>query len=176
MKPKIRSWSLLVAVLAAGSSIAEVAPTFASDTERKDSAEKSLNEMRAALKGVLKLLEEARDDKDLLKLSCVNEKLTQVKGLLKVSEQAEVELGEAVARKEKDIAEHNSIKISIARERIEQLRLEAEQCIGQLAYVIDEKTIVEVVSPEGLPTDDPTVVSPPAPPVTRPPPASPEKP
>ena len=47
---------------------------------------------------VLKSLEEARSEKDVLKLNCVNEKLTQIKGLLRVVQQSDVSLQEAVAK------------------------------------------------------------------------------
>ena len=43
-------------------------------------------------------------------------------------------------------------KIAIARGKADQLRAEAEECIGQLAFVVDEKTSVEVQQPEDLPT------------------------
>jgi hypothetical protein len=56
---------------------------------------------------------------------------------------------------------------------VEQLRGEAEQCIGQLAFRTDENLTVEVEVPSGLPTEDPTNPPPPQPPSDRPPPASP---
>src|SRR5450432_4101296 len=57
-------------------------------------------QMRATLKVVLGKLEEARNTKDVVKLNCVNEKLTQVKGLLRISEQSDVALQEAVSQGE----------------------------------------------------------------------------
>ncbi|HEX4620056.1 MAG TPA: hypothetical protein VH208_00690, partial [Myxococcaceae bacterium] len=132
-----------------------------------------LQRMREVLKDVLGKLEEARNTKDVVKLNCVNEKLTQIKGLLRISEQADVSLQEAVAKKEASSAEHEYIKVTIARQKVDQLRAEAEECIGQLAFRTDENLTVEVETPQDLPQTD--VTHPQAlPPVTvRPPPASP---
>jgi hypothetical protein len=128
--------------------------------------------MRQVLKDVLGKLEEARNTKDVVKLNCVNEKLTQIKGFLRVSEQADVALQESVAKRESSSAEHEFMKVTIARQKVEQLRAEAEECIGQLAFRTDEQAVVEVEVPEGLPSDDPTKAVPPPQVVVRPPPAS----
>lgn len=130
-----------------------------------------LVQMRAALKAVIGKLEEARASKDVVKLNCVNDKLTNVKGLLRISEQADVALQEAVAKQEDQAANHEFTKVTIARGKVEQLKSEAEQCVGMLAFETGE-TQVTVEEPE-LPQTDPTQTPPPGPVVTRPPPASP---
>jgi hypothetical protein len=146
------------------------------DAEKVEKASDHVVKMKAAMKGVLRRVEDARNEKDVVKLNCVNEKLTQVKGLLKVAEQADVALSESIARKD-DSADTEFQKISMARAKIEQLRSEADQCIGQLAYVVDSETSVEVEQPENLPSLDVTRRQPPpepvvSPPVVRKPPAS----
>jgi hypothetical protein len=84
-----------------------------------------------------------------------------------------VQLQEAVARKETATAEHEFTKVTIARSKVEQLRAEAEQCIGQLAFRTDENLTVEVDVPDYLPPGDPTQMPQPTPIDSRPPPASP---
>ncbi|RMG16514.1 MAG: hypothetical protein D6729_10770 [Deltaproteobacteria bacterium] len=143
-----------------------------SPKEMVDKAELYVEEMREILKEVLRVLEDAREEKDLVKLNCVNEKLTQVKGLLRVSENSLIGLQEAVAKQDPDEAQHQYAKIAIARENSSKLRAEAEECIGQLAFVIDEDTIVDVEIPEDLP-DQVSEYQPPAPVIVRPPAASP---
>lgn len=142
------------------------------DPEKIRRSGEALARMREILKDVLAKLEEARNTRDVVKLNCVNEKLTQIKGLLRISEQADVAMQEAIAKAESQSAEHEFTKVMIARQKVEQLRTEAEECIGQLAFRTDENLLVEVEEPEGLP-EDPT--QPPAiPPMTAsPPPASP---
>ena len=147
--------------------------TDLSDQEKVEKAREHIDRMRSVLSEVLKKLEEARDSKDVIKLNCVNEKLTQVKGLLKISENADIALEEAVAKRESDTAEHEYTKIVIARQKVDQLRTEAEECIGEVVIGLDDDTIVEVEEPEGLPETDPTTDPPLPPTVVRPPPASP---
>jgi hypothetical protein len=139
-----------------------------SDKEKLSRSDDSVAQMQKMLREVLDRLEEARKERDLVKLNCINEKLTQVKALLRIAEQSYVGLQEAIARAANDNAEHEFAKIEIARQRVAELRAEAEQCIGQLAYVVDEKTVVTVEAPEGLPdattnppAAEPVVVNPP---------------
>lgn len=108
--------------------------------------------VKGALKQVLGRVEEARNEKDIVKLNCVNEKLAQIKQILNVAEGAEVALQEAVAKSDAG-ADSEYSKIAIARGKADQLRAEAEECIGQLAFVVDEKTSVEVQQPEDLPPE-----------------------
>ncbi|MBL9039209.1 MAG: hypothetical protein JNG84_11885 [Archangium sp.] len=118
----------------------------------------AITRMRSDLKDVLAKLEEARGSKDVVKLTCVNEKNTQIKGLLRISEAADVALQEAVARNESGEAAHEYTKVTIAQTKVQQLRAEAEQCMGQLAFRVDEDMNVEVVTPDYLPKYDPTLL------------------
>jgi hypothetical protein len=146
------------------------------DAEKLEKSADSLNRMKSALRSVLTRVEEARNEKDVVKLNCVNEKLTQIKGLLKVAEQSDIALHEAISTKDAG-AESEFAKIGIARSKVDGLKNDAEQCIGQLAYIVDEKTTVEVQQPAGLPnrggdTRGGPRAPPAPPPVVRPRPAS----
>lgn len=145
-----------------------------SDSEKVEKTREYVDAMRNVLSDVFKKLEEARASNDVIKLNCVNIALTQVKGLLKVAETASVSLEEAVAKREKDAAEHEFTKITIAKQQTDQLRTDAEACVGDVGADAQGETDVEVEEPEGLPAgtnvslDKPFVPS-----VVRPPPASP---
>jgi hypothetical protein len=157
-------------------SVPEAAPAVKAesipDSEKLQRSSEYLVQMRQALKDVLKKLEEARASKDVVKLNCVNEKLTNIKGLLRISEQADISLQEAVAKKEEQGAEHEFTKVTIARQKIEQLKAESEQCVGQLAFETGPTEVI-VEYPTDLPGGDTTKNPPPPPVVNRPPPASP---
>lgn len=143
------------------------------DPEKVTRSSKALGAMREALREVLARLEEARRARDVVQLNCVNEKLAQVKGLLRIAEQADVALQEALARKESSVLEREYSRVMIASKKVSQLRAETEACLGELAFRTDENLLVEVEEPEGLSKDDPTRPPPPTPPIIRPPPASP---
>lgn len=176
--------AFLAVLVVAGFALAQAPATPPAASEQTDASKvpdpekikvsaESLTKMRSALKDVLAKLEEARSSKDVVKLNCVNEKLTQIKGLLRISEQSDVQLQESVAKRETGTAEHEFTKVTIARSKVDQLRAEAEECIGQLAFRTDENLSVEVELPEYLPPGDLTATPPYTPIDARPPPASP---
>src|SRR5206468_4114317 len=84
-----------------------------SDGEKVRRSNDAVTRMRSVLKDVLGKLEEARNTRDVVKLNCVNEKLTQIKGLLRISEQSDVAMQEAIAKSEKPSADHEFTKVSI---------------------------------------------------------------
>lgn len=143
-----------------------------SDQEKVSRANEYLKEMRQALKNVLAKLEEARSTKDVVKLNCVNEKLTNIKGLMRISEQSDITLQEAIGKREDAGAEHEFSKLTIARQKVQVLRTEAEQCVGLLAFETGPTEVV-VEEPRDLPQLDPTQTPAPAPVVSRAPSASP---
>jgi hypothetical protein len=173
--------------LLASSAGAQISPgqNVTSDADKLEASADHIARMKASLKQVLGRVEEARNEKDVVKLNCANEKLTQIKALLRVAEQADIALHEAVSNRDAG-AEAEFSKVAIARAKIDALRGEADQCIGQLAYIVDEKTTVEVQQPSNLPEGAADAElfrgesrrGPPfpVPPVVRPPPASPHYP
>ncbi|MFL5319061.1 MAG: hypothetical protein ACJ790_05345 [Myxococcaceae bacterium] len=151
----------------------EEKPSEVPDREKLTRSAEALTRMRDVLRETLQKVEEARNTKDVVKLNCVNEKLTQIKGLLRISEQADVALQEAIAKGEAAAADHEFTKVTIARQKVEQQMTEAEECIGQLAFRTDEQQQIEVQEPSYLPDDDPSNPETPTFVITRPPPASP---
>lgn len=114
---------------------------------------KSLTRMRELLTQAYKHLEEARNEKDVVKLTCVNTKLTRLKGLLKIAEQADVAMQEGVARRDSETADHEFEKIILAHRKVEQLLAEIEACVGELAvYAGDTEVELEL---QGVPKEDP---------------------
>ncbi len=144
-----------------------------SDKDKVDTAEKNLNEMRKILTDVLKILKESRDQKDVIKMNCVNEKLINTKGLIRISEQADIVLQEAVTKGEKDSSTHEFQKIAIAHQKIKILKTEAEQCVGELAFAVGKTTVEVEIDKDMVPENDPTAEKLPDTPIIRPPAASP---
>lgn len=116
-------------------------------------ASEDLARIHRALKEVLTRVEDARDEKDLLKLLCADEKLSRLKVLVSVAERADVALAEALANQD-EAAPIESSKIAIARGKADALRGEAAGCIGQLAYEVGGTTTVFVEEAEALPDFD----------------------
>ena len=88
------------------------------DSQKLERSTQALGGMRESLRQVFEKVEEARRTKDVVKLNCANEKLTQIKGLLRISEQADVALQEALTRRETSVSEHEFTKVMIARQKV----------------------------------------------------------
>jgi len=143
-----------------------------SPDDRANRVEHALDQMHQQTAAMEKIGVRARAEKDIVRLNCVNARINQAKGLVRVCEQSAVDLREANARSDADTSEKLFIKTNIAAKKVTQLRQEAEQCVGQLAYYTDDKTHVDVEVPPGLPSSDPTWVALPTPVDNRPAPAS----
>ncbi|HSM91773.1 MAG TPA: hypothetical protein VLT47_02740 [Anaeromyxobacteraceae bacterium] len=113
-------------------------------------ADAELARIRRGLEEVLSRVEDARVEKDLVKLLCADERLARIKALVTAAENAEVSLAEAIATRDESVMIEYS-KIAIARGKVDALRTEAAACIGQLAYDVDGKTTVYVEEPDYLP-------------------------
>lgn len=148
-------------------------PDSLTDGEKLQQSTRTIASMRGDLTQVLKSLDDARASKDVVKLNCVNEKLTELKGLLRISEQADVALQEAIATRDQVAVRHEFTKLDIAGSRGRALRGESARCIGQLAFQTDENLMVEVEEPESVFRDDPTRPTTDEPLTLRAPPASP---
>src|SRR3712207_3512961 len=121
----MRYIGLLAVVLVSGLTLAQSAPrpppapsplqaekaSDVPDVTKLERSSKAIGAMREVLRDVLGKLEEARRAKDVVKLNCVNEKLTQIKGLLRISEQADVALQEAVSQRDTTSSEHEYTKV-----------------------------------------------------------------
>ncbi|MBI5529175.1 MAG: hypothetical protein HY897_22850 [Deltaproteobacteria bacterium] len=103
------------------------------------------------VKFVLELLNVARQEKDIQKVNCVNEKLTAAKALLLITERADIALQEHIVKKEIASARHEYEKINIAKEKLKMLRSEAQACTGQLTYTGETKVDIEEPKDEKAP-------------------------
>ena len=91
--------------------------------------------------------EKARSNRDIVLLTCLNEKLTQIKALMRVGEQSNVNLQEFLAKDQIEGAMHERRKIGIARENVKRLTLDAETCLGE-SGANGGKTVVTVERPD----------------------------
>jgi hypothetical protein len=118
--------------------------------------------------------EQAKADKDVIRLNCLLDKLTQVKVNGNIMDQALQSLQESVSRHDESAQLHEYTRITIINQKAQVLRTEADACVGaETNYVGPTKVVVE--SPAGLTAtiDQPAPAAPPVTVVDRPPVASP---
>jgi len=143
------------------------------DAKKLEIADQNLKTIRKTVDRVAGRSDEARVERDIGKLNCLNAQLTQMKGLAKVATQANDALVDAIGKKDSATANTQFARVVIATDKVVRMGGEADICLGQLAYLVDGQTSVQVEQPEGLPGQDVTIrePSPPAlvtPPVVRP--------
>jgi hypothetical protein len=123
------------------------------------------------LKQVEALVEQARKEKDVIRLNCVLDKQAQLKANIAVVDRSLQDLRDAIGRRDDGESGHQYSKIAIVNSKVAVLGAEAQACVGQdLAYI--GATHVDV-DDSGVPPGDFTNPTDPTFPVDRPPLASP---
>src|SRR5262249_47464458 len=130
-----------------------------SSKQKIEEAQRSIDGVRSIYRRVEKLLDTARKEKDFLKLNCLKEKGTALKGLLRVCEQAFASMQEAAATKS-DLLEHEFQRINLAAQRGREVGNEAEACTGEAAVYTGPVELKVDIDPS-IPQRDPTVIPPP---------------
>jgi hypothetical protein len=124
--------------------------------QQVEKANKMLTEMRNVLTNALDILKQAREQQDIQKLNGINEALSAIKGLLRLSEQNFVALQTAIANSDSRGAEHEFVKISIAYAKIRELDGRVRSLSRPSAGgTVDGRPIIERILDSDLPTEDP---------------------
>ena len=178
-------WTVVgsILVLAAGSATAQPtapgAPTPAGQVpfeqhpsltpqEEADQADAILARMDQASQVVRRQLEQAREQRDVVKTLCLNDKLSQIDVAIRSSRDRQAGLRGAVTRNPPDpeFANHEFTILTVLKQRVDQLVAEANQCLGEeLAFVGATQVVTQVDNnipgedTTQYPSTDPTLVS-----------------
>lgn len=118
---------------------------------------KSMNDV---LKRIQSLQDQAKRQKDIIRLNCVTDKLVQGKVNVNIAEQSMTSLQENIARNDEGGRTHEFTRLTIVNQKVSVLGAEAENCIGEdLSFI--GATRVDVDVDPNIPQTDPT--QPPAP-------------
>lgn len=153
------SWVMFSPTIGGAQGLGEAyadAEALTTDAKLKQ-AEREISAMRGTLEFTLKRLEKARENKDIIQVNCVNEKLSAIKGLLRISEQARTGLQEAAGRTDSELINHEYTKITLAGLRVENFRVEVDGCVGELSQYTGSTKLDLEVSDE-IRDDDPSAV------------------
>jgi hypothetical protein len=130
------------------------------------------NRVNGILLRIQSLQEQARKQKDIIRLNCLADKLVQAKVNLNIADQAITAVQEAVNRKDQAGSTHEFTRVTIVHQKAQVLGAEAEACVGEdLSFV--GATKVEVEENPDLPKGNFTDPRPDVPLVERPPQGSP---
>lgn len=123
-------------------------------------AQSVIDSVTSTRRRVSDMLDRARQERDILKVNCLNDKLTQIDvGLRTAGEHREL-LQNAVSINNDSQRNHEFTLMLIVRSRSEALEGEARQCIGEdTGTFSDRQTTVRVTIDPNIPTQDTTALT-----------------
>lgn len=117
---------------------------------------------------VRRQLTRAREQKDVVKALCLNDKLNQIDLAIRTATDRVGGLEAAVSANDVERSRHQYTVILVLRDRVNTLNSEANQCIGEETGFVGESLVT--VEVEGVPPTDPSEF--PTPPVVSNPPVT----
>ena len=119
------------------------------------------------------MLDEARRENDIIRVTCLNDKLTQINAHLRTLQSRRENLQEAIQTGDDGRRNHEFTVITVLGQHFTTLEQEANQCIGQDIFETGTTQVVTTIDPS-TPEEDPSNIPTPPPPSVPfiPPPAS----
>jgi hypothetical protein len=140
----------------------ELAPSSALAAQRTEalSPEEQLVRARGLVGGIERAaqsiqrdLQAAQNDRDVVRVLCLNDKLNQVDVALRAAQDRMSALGAAAERKDADRSLHNYTVLAVLSDRVRVVVNESGQCVGEETGFIGEAEISVSIDPN-LPDND----------------------
>lgn len=105
---------------------------------------------------IRKLLDAARQARQVIKSICLSDKLSQVDVAGRSTKDRQTSLQAAVQRGDTELANHEFTIMTVLRQRVEQLSAEANQCLGEEVAFIGQTQVITEINPNlpGNPDED----------------------
>lgn len=146
--------------------------------EQLAEAQRTMERGTALSRRVAGMLDEARRENDVIRVTCLDDKLTQINAHLRTLTSRVESLQEASQLGDEGRRNHEFTVITVLGQNMTELDRAANECIGQDLYETGTTRVTTTIDPT-VPDDDPTVIAePPQPdvPFIPPPPSEPEGP
>lgn len=121
---------------------------------------------------VASMLDEARQERDIIRVTCLNDKLTQINANLRTATTRAEALDDAVAAQDAPRRNHEFTVLTVIAQKLQTLEREAQQCIGEDIFETGATT-VETEIDDDDPVDPDELPDVPVPVPVLPPPVSP---
>jgi hypothetical protein len=119
-----------------------------------------VTEIQATRTQVSNMLDTARQERDIIKVNCLNDKLTQVDVTLRSAREHQELLSTAVSINNDGQRNHEFTLMSIYRGRTTDMAREAQACIGEGNGTFDQGSRVQVTVSNGITTQDTVTLQP----------------
>jgi hypothetical protein len=133
-----------------------------SPQEEADQADSILSRMDQGASVVRRQLEDAREKRDVMKVLCLNDKLSQIDVAIRSARDRQSALRAASTRamsthspNDIELSTHEFTILTVLKQRSEQLVAEANQCLGEELSFLGATQVVTQIDPT-LPGDDVT--------------------
>jgi hypothetical protein len=103
------------------------------------------------------MLDEARREGDVVRVTCLDDKLTQINAHNRTLSDRIESLQEATTTSDGDRRNHEFTVISVLSANFQQLERDANECIGQSQFETGTTRVVTEIDPT-TPTDDPSIL------------------
>jgi hypothetical protein len=135
--------------------------------EQLEDANNKIAKMESIAASVRKMLEQARQARDVVKTLCLNDKLNQIDVAIRSARERKDALRAAANRNDQELSNHEWTIMGVLEQRAQQLGAEANQCIGEEAVLIGQSKTDMTIDPTLPPPDtepqfpppDPSMVS-----------------
>lgn len=127
-----------------------------SGAEQLREAARIIDAMSGIRRRVSDMLDRARQERDIIKVNCLNDKLTQIDVALRSAREHQELLQTAVSINNEGQRNHEYSLMTIFRQRSEALEAEARQCIGEEAGGFGEGTTITVRVSPNIPESETT--------------------
>ena len=132
-------------------------PDALTPQQMRGQAQSFLAQMGDSARAVKAQLARSREARDVVKVLCLNDKLTQIDVATAATRDRTLVLNSALDRNDLDDARHEFVVLRVLRDRVRTLVQESNQCIGEEAGFVGESKVTVHVE-DALPGLDPTQV------------------
>lgn len=125
--------------------------------EQREEAARIIQRGEDLSRRVQSMLDEARQERDIIRVTCINDKLTQVNANLRTAQQRAEQLNDAIDANDSGRRNHEFTVMIVLNQKLIVLDREAAQCVGQDIYETGATRVTTEIDPE-TPEDDPTIL------------------
>ena len=126
--------------------------------QQRDESRRMIRRGEQVSRRIQGLLDDARRERDIMRITCLNDRLTQVNVNLRTAQSRQRALEDAIDGNDESRRNHEFTIVTVLDQKWRQLEREAQECVGTGIFDTEGRTTVRVWV-VGVPDDDPTLIN-----------------